>query len=122
MDINTARTLANIQNRADAITADYHCTILSDCILVTRNDDTLRSYIVKDGDCNCPAHLKYGQCKHSLGLPALVEAEIARLREMLTVHDWATYRNAIANGAEILEAMECQMDVQTYREVMNREE
>src|SRR5690242_2737893 len=115
MTIQSAMTLANINTRAQRITEDYHCTILPDSILVTRNDDPNRRYEVKDGTCSCPSFAEHDTCKHLLGTPDLMNAEIIRLGELLTIQDSENTREALRNGREILDAHLCEMDVQTYR-------
>ena len=120
MTINEARTLANIAPRAKSITADYHCTVLPDSVLVTRNGEPTRSSEVKDGTCKCPSYVENGTCKHLLGLPALINAEIIRLGEVLTVLDSENGREALRSAREILDAHLCEMDVQTYRANITR--
>lgn len=120
MTINEARTLANINTRAQRITENYHCTILPASITVTRKDDPKRSYTVKDGTCSCPSFAEHDTCKHLLGTPDLINAEITRLGELLTVLDTENTREALRNGREILDAHLCEMDMKTYRANITR--
>ncbi len=87
-DINQARTLANIAERAKTITDDYRLvwSLFDQCFMVTHKRDRTRRYKVTAAGCTCPARANYGTCKHWQGLRALVQVEIDRYT-LLGLHD-----------------------------------
>lgn len=79
-NINIARTLANINDRAAKITEEYRLiwNRHEGAWYVAHKQDRSRRYPVTADSCTCLSAAHYSECKHVLGLPALIEVEIAR--------------------------------------------
>lgn len=79
-NVNQARTLANIAERAKRITEEYRLiwNRHERCFYVAHNTDRARRYSVTSYSCACISAAKHGECKHFLGLPELARAEIKR--------------------------------------------
>ncbi len=80
MNINIARTLANINDRAQRITEEYRLiwNRHEGAFFVAHKTDRSRRYQVDVHSCACPSFVHHGDCKHHIGLAALVEVEINR--------------------------------------------
>lgn len=90
-NINEARTLANIADRAARITEDYRLVWnrREGAFFVAHKTDRARRYAVTAEKCSCPSTSNYGNCKHHIGLPALIEVEIARYKLLGFAEDLA---------------------------------
>jgi hypothetical protein len=79
-NINQARLLANINDRAQHITEDYRLSYNRKAGQweVARKGDFYHRYTVTAATCTCKSMEHNGTCKHVLSLPSLIEAEIVR--------------------------------------------
>ena len=98
MNINRTRTLANISDRAARITEDYRLVWNrhEQAFYVTHKTDRTRRYLVTTCSCACPSYKNYGDCKHRIGLPALLQVEIARYQLLGFAADLKRTRDFLA--------------------------
>ena len=102
MNINAARTLANIADRASRITEDYRLiwNRSEKSWFVAHKTDRARRYKITADSCTCLSTQHFGECKHYLGLPALIAVEIARYK-LLDFPECLARVEAFAEAVEV---------------------
>jgi hypothetical protein len=119
MTINQALTSANINTRAQRITEEYRLlwNRHEQAFYVAHKTDRARRYKVTANTCCCPSVTHYGQCKHFLGLPALIEVEIARYKLLGFAEDLArveAFQAELENAAQWNDAAHIEQMAELY--------